>query len=67
MTIDFVLVLFFSVFLYLQLLVRTLLNLLFFFFFHAPLARGTFHKKHKSLHEIEMVWLQSSINIVMIS
>lgn len=66
MTIDFVLVLFFSVFLYLQLLVRTLLNLLF-FFFHAPLARGTFHKKHKSLHEIEMVWLQSSINIVMIS
>lgn len=63
MTIDFVLVLFFSVFLYLQLLVRILLNLLF-FFFHAPLSRGTFHK---SLHEIEMVWLQSSINVVMIS
>jgi hypothetical protein len=35
-----------------------------FFFFHAPLSRGTFHK---SLHEIEMVWLQSSINVVMIS
>jgi hypothetical protein len=35
-----------------------------FFFFHAPLSRGAFHK---SLHEIEMVWLQSSINVVMIS
>jgi hypothetical protein len=48
MTIDFVLVLFFSVFLYLQLLVRLLLNLLFFFFM-PPSLGGHFIKAYMRL------------------